>query len=202
MSLPESISKVFKKIDENKAKYITNLRDAVAIQSVSAWPHKRDQIRKMVEWVQERCKKLSVETQIKELGTQTLPDGNTIPLPPESDPKKKTVLIYGHLDVQPALLEDGWDSEPFVLTERGDKLYGRGSSDDKGPVLGWLHAIEAFQEVNVEVPVNIKFVFEGMEESGSVGLEELLKKEKNGFYLVLIMCVFLITIGSALRNLA
>ncbi|KAJ8953997.1 hypothetical protein NQ318_004288 [Aromia moschata] len=70
---------------------------------------------------------------------QKLPDGSTIPLPPVllgslgDDPKKKTVLIYGHLDVQPAYIEDGWDSEPFVLTERDGKLYGRGSTDDKGP---------------------------------------------------------------------
>lgn len=53
-----------------------------------------------------------------------LPDGSEIPLPPillgklGSDPKKKTVCIYGHLDVQPAALEDGWDSEPFTLVER------------------------------------------------------------------------------------
>ena len=62
-----------------------------------------------------------------------------------SDPKKNTLLVYGHLDVQPALKEDGWDYEPFVLTKDGDKLYGRGSTDDKGPVLGWLHVIQAFQ---------------------------------------------------------
>lgn len=53
-----------------------------------------------------------------------LPDGTEIPLPPillgklGSDPQKKTVCIYGHLDVQPAALEDGWDSEPFTLVER------------------------------------------------------------------------------------
>jgi len=51
---------------------------------------------------------------------------------------------------------DGWDSEPFVLTERDGKLYGRGSTDDKGPVLDWLNAIEAYQELNQEIPVNIK----------------------------------------------
>lgn len=70
-------------------------------------------------------------------------------------------LVYGHLDVQPALKEDGWDTEPFVLTEKNGKLYGRGASDDKGPVLGWLHALEAYQQAQLEIPVNIKFVFEG-----------------------------------------
>ena len=48
-----------------------------------------------------------------------------------TDPAKKTLLIYGHLDVQPAKKEDGWDTEPFVLTEKDGKLYGRGSTDDK-----------------------------------------------------------------------
>ena len=52
-----------------------------------------------------------------------------------TDPAKKTLLIYGHLDVQPAKKEDGWDTEPFVLTEKDGKLYGRGSTDDKLRVL-------------------------------------------------------------------
>ena len=51
--------------------------------------------------------------------------------PDLQDPAKKTLLVYGHLDVQPAALEDGWDTEPFVLTEVNGKLYGRGSTDDK-----------------------------------------------------------------------
>jgi len=58
--------------------------------------------------------------------------------------------------VQPADISDGWASEPFVLTEKNGKLYGRGSSDDKGPVLGWLHAIEAFQNTGIDFPVNLK----------------------------------------------
>ncbi|KAG8133417.1 hypothetical protein E2320_011245 [Naja naja] len=101
-----------------------------------------------------------------------LPDGSKIPLPPiilgklGSDPSKKTVCVYGHLDVQPAALEDGWDSEPFVLIEREGKLYGRGSTDDKGP----------------EIPVNVKFCFEGMEESGSEGLDDLIFAQKDTFF--------------------
>ena len=59
-----------------------------------------------------------------------------------SDSTKKTLLVYGHLDVQPAAIEDGWDTDPFVLTEKDGKLYGRGATDDKGPVLGWIHALQ------------------------------------------------------------
>ena len=93
------------------------------------------------------------------------------------DPKKKTVCVYGHLDVQPASKEDGWDTEPFVLTEKDDKLYGRGSTDDKGPALSWLWIIEAHQELGIELPVNIKILFEGMEEFGSDGLFETIQEE-------------------------
>ena len=61
----------------------------------------------------------------------------------------------------------------------GDKLYGRGSTDDKGPVLGWLHVIQAYQALKIDLPVNMKFCFEGMEESGSEGLDELLIARKD-----------------------
>ena len=84
------------------------------------------------------------------------------------------MLVYGHLDVQPALKEDGWDFEPFVLTRQGGRLYGRGASDDKGPVIGWIHALQAYKACNIDIPVNMKFCFEGMEESGSEGLDDLL----------------------------
>lgn len=142
----------------------------------------------MVEWTSEKLKKLGAFTKICELGDQKLTNGQVIELPPVLigefivNPEKKTVLIYGHLDVQPANLEDGWDSDPFVLTERDGKLFGRGSSDDKGPVLCWIHAIEGFQAIGKDLPVNIKFLFEGMEECGSLGLNNFLVSEKDKFF--------------------
>jgi nonspecific dipeptidase len=66
----------------------------------------------------------------------------------------------------------------------GGKLFGRGSTDDKGPVLGWIHAIEAYQKNGIDLPVNLKFIFEGMEESGSEGLEDLVNSEKKKFLTV------------------
>lgn len=98
-------------------------------------------------------------------------------------------MIYGHLDVQPALKEDGWDTDPFVLTLRDGKLFGRGSTDDKGPVLGWFNAIEAYQKQGIDLPVNLKFVFEGMEESGSEGLDDLLFSRKDWFKDVDYVCI-------------
>lgn len=138
------------------------MREAVAIKSVSAWPESRNEIVKMVKWTENRFKQLGASTELADLGMQKLPNGREIPLPPAllgslgNDPKKKTVLIYGHLDVQPALKEDGWDTEPFTLVEKDGKLYGRGSTDDKGPVLCWLHALQAYQDLGEDIPVNIK----------------------------------------------
>ncbi|XP_063867387.1 cytosolic non-specific dipeptidase-like isoform X1 [Scylla paramamosain] len=187
MAPPENLVKVFKYVDNNKARFIDVLREAVAIKSVSAWPEKRGEIVRQMEWAKAKLEALGATCALHDIGMQTCPDGKKIPLPPVllgqlgTDPKKKTVCVYGHLDVQPALKEDGWDTEPFVLIEKDDKLYGRGSTDDKGPVIGWIHAIEAFQKNGLDVPVNVKFVFEGMEESGSEGLEELLKAQKDKF---------------------
>jgi Cys-Gly metallodipeptidase DUG1 len=105
-------------------------------------------------------------------------DGVEAPLPPlvvgayGRDRAKTTLLVYGHYDVQPALRSDGWATEPFTLEEDAQgRLYGRGSTDDKGPVLAWLWILQAHQQLGVPLPVNLRFVFEGMEESGSTGLD-------------------------------
>jgi len=179
------MEKIFEYMDAHKNVYIDNLAAAIEIKSVSAWPECRPEIVKMVKWMGSELEKCGATIEYCDVGMQDLPDGGKIPLPPVlmgslgSDPKKKTLLVYGHLDVQPALKEDGWDYEPFVLTKDGDKLYGRGSTDDKGPVLGWLHAIQAFQACKMDIPVNMKFCFEGMEESGSEGLDDLLFARKD-----------------------
>ena len=114
-----------------------------------------------------------------------------LPLPPiivaryGSSPSKRTILVYGHYDVQPALKEDGWASDPFTLTIGSDDcMYGRGSTDDKGPVLGWLASIQAHQEAKLDYPVNLLMCFEGMEETGSEGLEKFVQTEcrPGGFF--------------------
>uniref|UniRef100_A0A8C0EEF2 Carnosine dipeptidase 1 n=1 Tax=Bubo bubo TaxID=30461 RepID=A0A8C0EEF2_BUBBB len=113
-----------------------------------------------------------------------LPDGQDLPLPPVilgelgKDPQNPTVCFYGHVDVQPAKKEDGWKTDPYTLTEINGNLYGRGATDNKGPVLAWINAVETFRAM----PVNFKFVIEGMEEAGSLGLEKLLEEENQCFF--------------------
>jgi len=186
MAVPEAMVKLFAAVDKNKDKYINNLSKAVAIKSVSAWPETRPEITTMMHWMGDELKALGAAIEYVDLGNQTLPDGSVLPLPPVlmgelgTDASKKTLLVYGHLDVQPAnQKEDGWDTDPWVLTEVDGKLYGRGSTDDKGPVLGWIHALQCYQECGIEMPVNFKFCFEGMEESGSEGLDKMLMERQN-----------------------
>ncbi|BGP48278.1 hypothetical protein JCM10450v2_004150 [Rhodotorula kratochvilovae] len=174
-------------IEENEAALIDRLREAVEIPSVSGDASYRPHVHRMGQWLHDELVKLGAEIRTVPMGPQEL-EGQTLDLPPVligslgKDPKKKTILVYGHYDVQPALLSDGWKYEPFKLThdKETDRLYGRGSSDDKGPILGWLNVIQAHKETGTELPVNMKFCFEGMEESGSEGLEELVIKEAKG----------------------
>jgi acetylornithine deacetylase/succinyl-diaminopimelate desuccinylase-like protein len=87
----------------------------------------------------------------------------------------QTLLFYNHYDVQPAEPLDLWDSPPFEATLRDEILYARGVSDDKGHITSRLYAIDALLAEDKELPCNVKFIIEGEEETGSVGLEDFVK---------------------------
>ena len=89
---------------------------------------------------------------------------------------KPTLLLYAHYDVQP-VDRSKWQSDPFVLTERDGRLYGRGASDDKGGIIGIITALGAYQRAYGVLPVNIKILFEGEEEYGSNHMSALVKQE-------------------------
>jgi len=184
--------KLFDAVDSKKDAFIQRLSDWVAIKSISCQADTRPETIRMVHFVKEEFEKLGAKMEICENPNKTefFPDGQELQLPPiclgvypavEME-NKKTILIYGHVDVQPAKFSDGWDTEPFVLTEKDGKLYGRGSTDDKGPVLGWLLILETMQELGIECPVNLRFCFEGMEEVDSSGLDDLIFKVRNDFF--------------------
>lgn len=156
---------------------------------MSADAEHRPEVVKMAHWTVDQLKALGAhDIELRELGVQE--GTEDLQLPPVvlakygNDANKKNILIYGHLDVQPALKEDGWNTDPFVLTvdEEKDVMYGRGSTDDKGPVIGWLNAIEAYKKAGIDFPVNLVMCFEGMEESGSLGLEQLVFAEGDKYF--------------------
>ena len=195
-------TKFFELVDKHQDKFIQQLREVVAIQSVSSQlPSSLPEIEKMISWVE-----TFIRDEIMVMVDNTMKvDVRKVPNPastPERqlpsillaefivDPSLKTVCCYGHLDVQPASQdEDGWDTDPWVLTEVNNKLYGRGSTDDKGPALSWLWVIWLYttkynlhtktQQKLTLLPVNVKLLFEGMEEYGSEGLFELITNESS-----------------------
>ena len=90
-------------------------------------------------------------------------------------PNQPTVLVYGHYDVVPAVVEDGWDNPPFDPVERDGKFYARGATDDKGQLFIHVKALESYLEANGGAPVNVKFLIEGEEEISSPNLAPFLK---------------------------
>ncbi|KAK2068843.1 hypothetical protein P8C59_003459 [Phyllachora maydis] len=178
----------FKQVDSMADHFIDRLRQAVAIPSVSAEPARRPDVVRMGHFLAGELNKLGADhVELRELGKQ--PGHEELDLPPVvlarygRDPSKRTILVYGHYDVQPADKSDGWATDPFKLTLADDgRMFGRGSTDDKGPVLGWLNAIEAHQKAAIAFPVNLLMCFEGMEEYGSEGLDELIEAEAKNYF--------------------
>ncbi|XP_073646920.1 beta-Ala-His dipeptidase isoform X1 [Tursiops truncatus] len=184
------LEKVFQYIDLHQDEFVQTLKEWVAVESDSVQPvlRLRRELLRMTDLAADRLRNLGAHVDLVDAGFQQLPDGQSLPIPPiilaalGNDPKKPTVCFYGHLDVQPARREDGWVTDPHTLTEVDGKLYGRGTTDNKGPVLAWINAVSTFRALDEDLPVNVKFVIEGMEEAGSLALEELVQKEKAGFF--------------------
>ncbi|WLD94412.1 M20/M25/M40 family metallo-hydrolase [Alkalihalobacillus sp. AL-G] len=90
----------------------------------------------------------------------------------------KTLLIYGHYDVQPPEPLDLWDSDPFDPIIRDGKLFARGATDDKGNLWATIMAVKCLQQSGIKIPINLKFFFEGEEEIGSPNFKAYMEEHK------------------------
>src|SRR6476469_1563851 len=90
-------------------------------------------------------------------------------------PGKPTILFYGHYDVQPPDPLDEWTSPPFEPEVRNNNIYARGAVDDKGQVYIQIKAVEGLLKTTGKLPVNVKFLLEGEEETGGEHIEEYVK---------------------------
>lgn len=125
------------------------------------------------EWLKQKMEELKIETvqyPVKPFPVLVGRYGHS--------PDKKTILLYAHYDVKPAGDLSLWKSDPFEPTIRDGKVYARGSADNKSPLMAHLKALEYYQKREIEVPVNLIFLFEGCEEAGSTGLPEFLAEHK------------------------
>ena len=165
-----------KHVDSHMEDLILDLQTLIKQPSVSA---KNEGIEDCAKLVQKLLKKSGISSEILKLKKNVAPIvyGE---VKSKQNPKK-TLLFYNHYDVQPAEPFDLWDYPPFSGTRKGNKIFGRGATDDKGELITRIKAVEASLKATGDVPCNIKFVIEGEEETGSAHIEEYLKKYKKKF---------------------
>lgn len=155
----------------HRAEYEELLRRYVETPTVSVDPAHASDISKGVDMVVDTFKRFGARTEVYRVREgnpvvhATFDVGKNLP----------TVTVYNHMDVQPASKEtEPWDTEPFVMTTRGDSYFGRGTTDDKGPALAALFGARAAVEAGL--PINIRFLWEFEEEIGSPNFEKIITK--------------------------
>jgi acetylornithine deacetylase/succinyl-diaminopimelate desuccinylase-like protein len=157
--------------------WLAELREFIAIPSVSADPAHQDDLRRAAEWVRDYVKRIGGEAELVPKGTRDLVIGE---IPASTNGAgAPTVMIYGHFDVQPPAPLDLWETPPFELHERGGWLYARGIADDKGQLYTLLKAAELLRAENA-LPVNIRVASDGEEEIGGHSIVEFLEEDERG----------------------
>jgi acetylornithine deacetylase/succinyl-diaminopimelate desuccinylase-like protein len=155
--------------------HLEELKEYLRIPSISALPAHDNDVRAAAEWI---------EAKLRDAGfphVELIPtDRNPIVYAHwHVDDNQPTAMIYGHYDVQPPDPLELWETPPFEPTVRGDRLYARGASDDKGNSFATVKAIKALHETEGGPPINIKIFFEGEEEIGSPSMAPVIKEHKD-----------------------
>ena len=165
-----------KYVDSHMDDLVSDLQTLIRQPSVSA---KNEGIEECAKLVQKLLKKSGIKSEILQLkkGVAPIVYGE---IKSKQNPSK-TLMFYNHYDVQPAEPFDLWDDPPFSGVRKGNKIFGRGATDDKGELITRIKAVEACLKTTGDVPCNIKFVIEGEEETGSAHIEDYLKKYKKKF---------------------
>jgi len=167
------MDKVLSFIEANREKHLAELLEFLKIPSVSSVPDNALHVRECAMWLVDNIKNLGIEDcRLIETSGHPIVYGQWL----NAGENAPTVLIYGHYDVQPVDPLELWKSKPFEPVIRNGKIYGRGTSDDKGQVFTHLKALETHLAIHGKLPVNIKLVIEGEEECGSNNLEDFIKE--------------------------
>ena len=170
------MSKTLKHVDKNMGSLVKDLQTLIRQPSVSA---KNQGIIECSKLVSNMLKKSGIQSEILCLkkGVAPIVFGE---IKSKKNPNK-TLLFYNHYDVQPVEPLELWDDDPFSGKVKGNKIFGRGSADDKGELITRMKAVESFLKTTGDVPCNIKFVIEGEEEVGSTNIDAYLRKFKKKF---------------------
>lgn len=154
---------------------LSDLVKILSIPSISTLSENKSDIGRCVEWLRSYMNMIGLRN-VQSFKTP----GNPIVYSEYIISKTlPTLLVYGHYDVQPADPISEWKSDPFTPTIRDGKLYARGSADDKGQFMLYLFAFADLMKQSQKFPINIKFIIEGEEETGSENLEDFIKTHKD-----------------------
>jgi acetylornithine deacetylase/succinyl-diaminopimelate desuccinylase-like protein len=161
-------------LSENREKHLGELKELLAIPSISSLPEHKAEVAQAAHWVANALKEVGMDN-VEVYSTKGHPVvyGDWL-----KAVGKPTALIYGHYDVQPVDPLHLWDSPPFQAEIRDEKLYARGASDDKGQVFMHIKALQAILETTGTLPINVKFLIEGEEEVGSPNLPLFVEENK------------------------
>ncbi len=161
-------------LDANRERRMASYMDFLRIPSISALPQHAPDCRRAAEFIAAELGAAGVEhVEVSETGGHPVVYGDW--LHADGAP---TVLVYGHYDVQPVDPLDLWDSPPFEPIVRGGRILARGAADDKGQVHMHVRAAEAILATKGRLPVNLRFLFEGEEESASEHLDRWLEANR------------------------
>lgn len=169
---------VLKDLESRREKSLEGLKDFLRIPSVSTKPEHAGDLQRCAQWLAGKLREAKLDVKVEPT------KGHPIVLAKnEHKPGRRTVLFYGHYDVQPPEPMEQWKSPPFEPTIRKtdagtDAIFARGAVDDKGQVWAHVEAICAWQR-HGGIPVNLIMLIEGEEEIGSDNLENFLKARKN-----------------------
>jgi acetylornithine deacetylase/succinyl-diaminopimelate desuccinylase-like protein len=158
---------------------VEELREFIAIPSVSADPAHADDVRRAAEWVRDFVKRIGGEAELVPYGERDLVIGDIPANANGGAADAPTVMIYGHFDVQPPSPLELWETPPFELAERDGWYYARGIADDKGQLFTLLKAAQLLREQNA-LPVNIRVVSDGEEEIGGHSVVDFLEADERG----------------------
>ncbi len=167
------ISTLKRHFDENKDRIFEDYFTLLRFKSVATDPSYRDQVENCADWLFSHLQKIGLKVEKWE------GEGSPVLFASHfAGADKETVLIYGHYDVQPVDPLDEWLSPPFEPTIREGEVYARGAVDNKGQCFYTLTALEMLLKHAPDLPVNIKIIIEGEEESGSMTLSHLLDEKR------------------------
>jgi acetylornithine deacetylase/succinyl-diaminopimelate desuccinylase-like protein len=154
----------------HRQRFVTELEHLVSFPSVSAQGSHRSDVERCARWLAAHLKGIGMAQ------ARLLPGARhpAVWAASRRDPRLPTVLVYAHYDVQPADPLEAWQTPPFQATLRSGYLHGRGTSDNKGPLLAHVKAIESYLATVRCLPINVVALFEGEEEIGSPGLACIL----------------------------